>query len=160
MPHKYLPRIPCRLECGNLQIYATMSSEVCIHANAAILFVLAVACCHMLYWQRSAALPCLRSTQEALSSKHHDVRVKDLNKYLVYLRDEIAFLMGFDGLLRRSEIVALKLSDVTCVDESEAGAYIKLCIRKSKTDQQARGAEVIVADISRHGVNVMERLSR
>ncbi len=68
--------------------------------------------------------------------------------------------MGFYGLLRRSEIIALKLSDVTLVDESEAGAYIKLRIRKSKTDQQASGAEVIVADISRHGVDIMERLSR
>ena len=95
-----------------------------------------------------------------LSHTHHLCQQEQTSFCQVYLRDEIAFLMGFYGLLRRSEIIALKLSDVTLVDESEAGAYIKLRIRKSKTDQQASGAEVIVADISRHGVDIMERLSR
>ena len=95
-----------------------------------------------------------------LSHTHHFCQQGQTSACQVYVRDEIAFLMGFYGLLRRSEIIAFKLSDVTLVDESEAGAYIKLRTRKSKTDQQAREADVIVIDISRHGVKIMERRSR
>jgi site-specific recombinase XerD len=52
-------------------------------------------------------------------------------------RDRALLLIGFAGALRRSELVALDLDDVVRVGE---GALLR--IRKSKTDQEGRGAEV------------------
>lgn len=52
-------------------------------------------------------------------------------------RDRALILTGWAGALRRSELVALNLSDVTIHDEGAT-----LCIRRSKTDKNAAGAEV------------------
>ena len=79
---------------------------------------------------------------------------------MIYLRDEVAFILGFYGLLRRSEIIVLKLSDIVMVEESGVGAYVKIRIRKSKTDQAGRGAEVIMAGVSRHGVKIADRITQ
>ena len=78
---------------------------------------------------------------------------------MIYLRDEVAFILGFYGLLRRSEIIALKVSDINIVEASGVGAYI-IRIRKSKTDQAGRGEEVIMAGVSRHGVKVGDRIKK
>jgi integrase len=50
-------------------------------------------------------------------------------------------LLGFGAALRRSELVALTLADVTTVP----GRGMQLRIRRSKTDQQGRGDLVAVA---------------
>lgn len=51
-------------------------------------------------------------------------------------RDRALLLLGFAGALRRSEIVALQVEDVTF---SNAGAIIRL--KRSKTDQEGAGLE-------------------
>lgn len=53
------------------------------------------------------------------------------------LRDKALLLVGFAGALRRSELVALDVSDVQI---STQGAILKL--RRSKTDQTGEGREV------------------
>jgi integrase len=50
-------------------------------------------------------------------------------------------LLGFAGALRRSELVALTLADVTAVP----GRGLLLTIGRSKTDQQGRGEPVAIA---------------
>ena len=50
-------------------------------------------------------------------------------------------LLGFGAALRRSELVALTLADVTAMP----GRGVQLRIRRSKTDQQGRGDLVAVA---------------
>lgn len=94
-------------------------------------------------------------------SHTHELHLQDATAFgMIYCRDEFAFILGFYGLLRRSEIIALKISDITIVDSSEAGTYVKVRIRRSKTDQAGRGAEVIIADVSRHGVKIGARAKR
>ena len=50
-------------------------------------------------------------------------------------RDRTLLLFGFAGALRRSELVALDVEDV-----SEDDAGLRLVVRRSKTDQEAEGA--------------------
>jgi ribosome-binding protein aMBF1 (putative translation factor) len=56
------------------------------------------------------------------------------------VRDTVILLFGFAGALRRSELAALTLADL----EPKPGGLL-LHLRRSKTDQEARGQEVGVA---------------
>jgi integrase len=56
-------------------------------------------------------------------------------------RDRTMLLLGFGAALRRSELVALTLADITAMP----GRGVQLRIRRSKTDQQGRGDLVGVA---------------
>jgi site-specific recombinase XerC len=56
------------------------------------------------------------------------------------LRDRAMLLLGFAGAFRRSELVALDIADL----EFCAGG-VRVCIRKSKTDQEGFGATIAVA---------------
>ncbi len=55
------------------------------------------------------------------------------------LRDRALVLLGFAGAFRRSELVALDVSDL---QETEAGLLVT--IRRSKTDQEAQGRTVAI----------------
>lgn len=56
---------------------------------------------------------------------------------LIGLRDRALLLIGFAAALRRSELVALDISDIT-----ETADGLKLSIRRSKTDQDAAGRTI------------------
>jgi integrase len=58
---------------------------------------------------------------------------------LMDVRDRALLLVGFFGALRRSEIVALDFTDISATDIG-----IRLTIRKSKTDQTAKGRSVFL----------------
>jgi integrase len=58
---------------------------------------------------------------------------------LLGIRDQALLLTGFDGAFRRSELVALDVSDLTFGPE---GLLIK--IRRSKTDQEGSGRDVAI----------------
>jgi site-specific recombinase XerD len=55
------------------------------------------------------------------------------------LRDRALLLLGFGGAFRRSELVAL---DVTDIEETEDG--LRVTIRRSKTDQEGQGATIAI----------------
>ncbi len=55
----------------------------------------------------------------------------------IYVRDRAILLLGFSGAFRRSELVNLNISHLSCVRE---GYIVKLA--KSKTDQTSLGREV------------------
>lgn len=61
----------------------------------------------------------------------------DDKRGLIGVRDRALILVGFAGALRRSELAALEVEDVT---EEEAGLRVHL--RRSKIDQEARGREI------------------
>ena len=70
--------------------------------------------------------------------------VIDTRIQLLYLRDSTAFLVGCFGLLRRSEIIALRMGDLTFGSlDGEPFAVIR--VRSSKTDQAGRGVDVYIA---------------
>lgn len=58
---------------------------------------------------------------------------------LAGLRDRLALVLGLALMARRSELAALRLDDVT-----ETADGLLVLIRKSKTDQDARGVEVAI----------------
>jgi site-specific recombinase XerC len=55
------------------------------------------------------------------------------------LRDKALLALGFAAALRRSELVALDVEDVEFVPEG-----MRVCIRRSKTDQAGAGSEIAV----------------
>ena len=55
-------------------------------------------------------------------------------------RDRAMLLLGFGAALRRSELVALRLGDVTPVP----GRGLRLLVRRSKTDQHGHGQDIAV----------------
>jgi integrase len=55
-------------------------------------------------------------------------------------RDRAMLLLGFGAALRRSELVALTLTDAEIVP----GRGVRLLVRRSKTDQQGRGQDVAI----------------
>jgi hypothetical protein len=62
----------------------------------------------------------------------------------IYHRDIAWLVLGFFGFLRRSELIALRMKDVSLTGTSGT-PYISLLIRKSKTDPRGAGAQVIIA---------------
>lgn len=65
--------------------------------------------------------------------------VNALPQDLAGLRDRSLLLLGFAGALRRSEIAALSVEDMTFVDDG-----VVVLIKKSKTDQESAGREVAI----------------
>ncbi|WP_158743597.1 tyrosine-type recombinase/integrase [Acidisphaera sp. L21] len=55
-------------------------------------------------------------------------------------RDRAMLLLGFGAALRRSELVALRLGDVTAVP----GRGLRLLVRRSKTDQHGQGQDIAI----------------
>ncbi len=66
---------------------------------------------------------------EIVAMRHRSIR---------HLRDAAMISVGFDGLMRRSEIVALRVSDVNWNDAGSA----RVIVRRGKADQSARGRVV------------------
>jgi site-specific recombinase XerD len=58
---------------------------------------------------------------------------------LTNLRDRALLLLGFAGALRRSELVALDVEDIT-----ETAQGLKVIIRHSKTDQEGAGSAIAI----------------
>jgi len=84
--------------------------------------------------------PATAQTLSAMLSKHSAQFNEDVNaKNLRPLRDRALMLLGFAAALRRSELVAL---DVTDLEFTDRGVIV--AIRASKTDQDGEGAFVAV----------------
>ena len=66
------------------------------------------------------------------------------NRSLRHLRDAAMISVGFDGLMRRSEVVSLRTSDVEFLPKG----FAQLLLRRSKNDQCARGRVVRLTEKS------------
>lgn len=89
---------------------------------------------------RSAVAGVQRTVGTAQVEKR-PVRVKDIREIVSQsddsirsLRNSAILLVGYAGALRRSELVALNMSDIEQTDEG-----MTLTVRKSKTDQTSKG---------------------
>jgi site-specific recombinase XerD len=58
---------------------------------------------------------------------------------MIGLRDRALLAFGFAGAFRRSELVALQVSDLEAVPDG-----YRVIIRRSKTDQTGEGAEIVI----------------
>ena len=92
--------------------------------------------------QRSAVAP----QRQSLGLTREDVNqiVGVRHRSLRHLRDAAMISVGFDGLMRRSEIVVLRVSDVEWSDNGTA----RVVVRRGKTDQLARGRVVWLTSTS------------
>lgn len=59
-------------------------------------------------------------------------------------RDMAWLVLGFFGFLRRSELVALRMKDVS-LSGTSGQPYISMLVRRSKTDPAGAGAQVVMA---------------
>lgn len=69
----------------------------------------------------------------------------DKQKPLKAARDRALLLIGFAGAFRRSELVALRVEDITPFDHG-----IELLLRRSKTDQAGIGRSVFIPEAKGH----------
>lgn len=74
---------------------------------------------------------------------------------MLHVRDLTWILLGFYGMLRRSELVAFTMEDIK-VGSEQGRPYIELSIRRSKTDQRGEGAQVTIIGISRDQIRIAD----
>jgi site-specific recombinase XerD len=64
------------------------------------------------------------------------------------LRDRAIFTLAWCSALRRSNIAALQVDDVTILrDPIDGQRYVEIFVQKSKTDQEGRGRRVVVTEL-------------
>lgn len=72
------------------------------------------------------------------------------------MRDATWLTLGFFGMLRRSELIQLRVGDIViAVTEPQ---HVALTIRRSKTDPVGRGQHVVLAARSADGVDILGRV--
>lgn len=71
----------------------------------------------------------------------------------IYLRDECAVLLGYYGMMRRSEIAALKLSDIR-MGRHAGATFLEVYIAGSKTDKGRVGATVTLVGRTKDGIDI------
>lgn len=71
----------------------------------------------------------------------------------ILLRDECAILLGFYGMMRRSEIVALTVEDVK-FGALNGKTYVEVTIKRSKTDRGRVGATVTITGTTSDGIDI------
>jgi site-specific recombinase XerC len=86
----------------------------------------------------------IRNTHGAPQVRKEPIILDDLQKMVyglgndpVGIRDRAILLLGFTGAFRRSELVSLQISDLNFKREG-----IEVFLRKSKTDQEMKGATI------------------
>ncbi|MEM9200718.1 MAG: site-specific integrase [Actinomycetota bacterium] len=81
-----------------------------------------------------------RTPKRALTVAEFEAIAADDNGTLTDTRDTAIITVGFFGGLRRSELAALNVDDITRVDEG-----LRVEIRRSKTDQTGHGRTIALA---------------
>lgn len=77
---------------------------------------------------------------------------------VVSVRDAALLAIGFAGALRRSEICQLNVEDVDFIGQPDEHDGLYLTIRRSKTDQAAKGQRIAIP--AGKGLNAVARLHR
>ena len=90
--------------------------------------------------------------KEALSLDELRTLINALPDDLAGKRDRALLLVGFAGAFRRSELAALNVADV------HINGALRVTIRKSKTDQEARGLVKVIPAIADQDLDPMNAL--
>jgi len=90
-----------------------------------------------------------------LLTEVNQLRIVDVVRKGLYLRDQAYLLLSFFGFLWRSEALALKLKDVSVRRTAQRNSFLHVEIRKSKTDVFSKGVELCIAYSSRSGIQVV-----
>jgi integrase len=98
--------------------------------------------------KKGMSKPILRLLLAKLSTRRRsDPAMRD-----IYVRDAAWLVLGYYGMLRRSELIALRVGDITfgCAPTP----YVRLHIARSKTDPRGCGADVYIHADTRDGVPI------
>lgn len=68
-------------------------------------------------------------------------------------RDKALLLFAYDGMCRRSELVALSVEDIH-IDTEDDTTQMKIRLRKSKTDQESQGRWIFPSQRSADAINL------
>jgi hypothetical protein len=92
--------------------------------------------------------------------KHiHDRRTTDAPLSTLYLRDICWTLLGYFGMLRRSELIAMRLGDLQVGELTRgSGSFIEITIRRSKNDRRGEGAVVTVVGETKDRIKIAQLL--
>lgn len=77
---------------------------------------------------------------QAMTSTHVTAATEHIGTDLPGLRDRAIILVGYGAAMRRSEIVALDVEDFETLPDGRA----RVTVRRSKTDQEGKGATAIL----------------
>ena len=77
----------------------------------------------------------------------------------LYHRDIAMMVIGFFGLLRRSELIALRMGEVS-FPGINGKKHTRLHIRKSKTDPAGVGAEILISGSTKDGWTLHDKIRR
>lgn len=77
----------------------------------------------------------------------------DSNMAKLYLRDLTWILLGYFGMMRRSEMIALQMKDLS-VGTLNGQTYLEITIRKSKTDRRGEGAQVTITGVTNDSIHI------
>jgi integrase len=80
--------------------------------------------------------------------------------HALFMRDATWLVLGFYGMLRRSEITALQMRDISVGQMSNDIRFVEITIRKSKNDRRGEGAVVTITGKTQDGVRVAERVEQ
>ena len=98
---------------------------------------------------------------EALVAHLGALKRADTTMAPLHTRDIAWLLLGFYGMLRRSELIGLKMHDVTLTGLDASSGHITLRVSKSKTDRQGVGALVHIAGVTgRHRADLWSPVKR
>ena len=101
-------------------------------------------------------LPMLKALVAYLGScKSTEPAFQDL-----HTRDIAWLFLGFFGMLRRSELIGLRLQDVQLVGPGPTKGHISLFIARSKTDRQGVGATVRLSGLTGQGWDIWTPIKR
>jgi hypothetical protein len=70
----------------------------------------------------------------------------------LYTRDAAWLVLGFFGMLRRSELIALQMRHITV--GTHPAPHVNVHIARSKTDTTGRGATIMINSVTRSGIKV------
>lgn len=76
----------------------------------------------------------------------------------IHQRDIAWLLVGYFGMLRRSEIIALQMRDIQFMERRGKPSHIELTIRRSKTDRRGQGATLTITSISTDGIPIYKHV--
>jgi integrase len=148
--HAYLPAVP-------EVVGSFLAERASTHKVASLTMrLVAISQAHRLAGHRlDAQHPAIRETMKGIRRRHGTAPIRKAAADVVVMRDALSelakiegpralrdralLLVGFAGALRRSELVALDVTDLCFVPEG-----MVLTLRRRKTDQEGRGTEIAI----------------
>lgn len=74
----------------------------------------------------------------------------------IHMRDQAWLVLGFFGMMRRSEILALRVGDISY--SPSPAPHLSVRIARSKTDPEGKGSNVIIRAVSKDSIKIWDRV--